>query len=443
MNKQEAKKLLRNLSFNKEYKTIADTIINNVPDDRDIRSYYDFIINRVGLGLQYDVSPELSVGHISYVIQNKHKSINITDFEKEEKNEHKVIIGENYEALKNLVVTHSNKVDIIYIDPPYNTESTAKEGNSSYKDGKSKYLVYKDKFDHTAWINFMRDRLHLANKLLSNNGIIFISIDDNEQNHLKILCDYIFNFIGVFPRTTSTGRNTIKKSIKNTKPSKNKNFTVKIDYLLVYSKKNENLSYEESLDFLNVEKSFQDEFMFMNFLFQNSKKELSNLGLEFSFPKVTSFIKQIIKLVPKNENSIILDFFAGSGTTGHAVMKLNQEDGGNRKFILCTNNENEIANKVLIPRLKMLITGKSLTDDEKVKKYLSKHNFLSEKVRVFDLKREKIKYEGYIKNEWDSFEQEAKTNLKLLNSAHTLDSNFSLYYDLSGINLDYEKGEDL
>ena len=95
-------------------------------------------------------------------------------------------------------------------------------------------------------------------------------------------------------------------------------------------------------------------------LYLNNKKgsaELSNMGLDFSYPKSKDLIKDILKQLNLDKDATILDFFAGSGTTGHAVLELNKEDGGNRQFILCTNNENNICEEVTYERLKRVITG--------------------------------------------------------------------------------------
>ncbi|MBR1428882.1 MAG: site-specific DNA-methyltransferase, partial [Rickettsiales bacterium] len=117
-----------------------------------------------------------------------------------EKLTHKLIIGENYDALKNLLAVYENKIDFIYIDPPYNTESTRTDGNSltDIEGQNTGKFIYRDKYSRTGWLNMMNERLQLARKLLSDKGVIFISIDDNEQAYLKVLCDDVFgeeNFV--------------------------------------------------------------------------------------------------------------------------------------------------------------------------------------------------------------------------------------------------------
>lgn len=113
---------------------------------------------------------------------------------------HVIIEGENLKALTDLCYTHAGKIDVIYIDPPYNT------GNKDfvYND---QFIERENSYKHSKWLSFISRRLKLAHRLLSEKGIIFISIDDNEQADLKLLCDEIFreyNFIGLISRATGT-----------------------------------------------------------------------------------------------------------------------------------------------------------------------------------------------------------------------------------------------
>lgn len=370
--------------------------------------------------------------------------------------------GDNLHSLYLLEKTHKEKIDVIYIDPPYNT------GNNDFTYG-DETLSKEDEYKHSKWLSFMERRLKIAKQLLSEKGILAISIDDHEQSQLKMLCDDIFdelNFISCIPRRTkSSGKTT-------------NNISLNHDYLLLYEKKHneapiigikhnddgykfedqfvetrgkyklnqtldyDSLSYSSSLDYpieYNNEKIYpggdyekyiqrkngnfkradwawrwsKDLFEFgLNNGFivfkkgkngktriytktylnakiekngQNSyvvqtinrvkplssielvsseysndiaKKELTNIFKNsiFDYPKPTSLIKILMKIYNK-KNAIVLDFFAGSGTTGQAVLELNKEDNGKRKFILCTNNENEICEKITYQRLKTIITG--------------------------------------------------------------------------------------
>ena len=129
---------------------------------------------------------------------------------------HLLIEGDNYHALTVLNYTHKEKIDVIYIDPPYNT------GNKdfTYND---RYVDKEDGYRHSKWLNFMEKRLKLAKKLLTDTGVIFISIDDNEQAQLKLLCDWVFgeqNFIANLiwkKKSTSTNVKNVKISVKNVK----------------------------------------------------------------------------------------------------------------------------------------------------------------------------------------------------------------------------------
>lgn len=358
--------------------------------------------------------------------------------------------GDNLHSLRLLEKTHRGKIDVIYIDPPYNTG-----GNDFVYDD---CMVGKDDgFRHSKWISFMACRLQIAQKLLSNGGVIFISIDDNEYASLKLLCDNIF---GEERFLSSLARRTINSGKHDAKA-----ITTSHDYILVYTnnpsiklnqkaKGNEeknslynktdeyvdergrhyitqlnknSLQYSDALNYpivgpdgidiwpgngfedkqwiwrwskdkvrWGIEKGFivfkkpgkspkykvytkSYEFVdkdgnqivrsnpnttldfvgneYTNF---NATPELENLmGAKktFDYPKPVNLIKALLALYP-SEKFTVLDFFAGSGTTGQAVMELNQQDGGQRKFILCTNNENGICENVTYQRLKTVITGK-------------------------------------------------------------------------------------
>lgn len=112
---------------------------------------------------------------------------------------HILIEGDNLEALTALAYTHEGKIDVIYIDPPYNT---GKKDEFKYND---KYVDAQDDYRHSKWLSFMSKRLRLAQKLLKKTGIIFISIDDNEVAQLKCICDEIFNTFTDKTRTNCLG----------------------------------------------------------------------------------------------------------------------------------------------------------------------------------------------------------------------------------------------
>lgn len=336
--------------------------------------------------------------------------------------------GDNLDALRLLRHSYFGKVKLIYIDPPYNTQSDAFIYNDNFGASQTQVLEQlgydKENIDyikniygartHSGWLSFMYPRLLLAKDLLSEDGVIFISIDDNEQAQLKLLCDEVFgqdNFVANLVWQKKYGPANDAKGISSTH-----------EYVLAYAKNNLNWTpnfaprdekqltafknpdndprgvwrasdlsartYSKSGDYeitgLNGEKFrpppsrawIVNEKRFKELLSDNritfgvsgdgrpmQKKFLTevNDGIApetwwsrdkagdnkiaryelkahfpeniFETPKPTKLISEIIKLATTNDD-LILDFFAGSGTTGEAVMRLNAEDGGNRRFIL-------------------------------------------------------------------------------------------------------------
>ena len=156
---------------------------------------------------------------------------------------HILIEGDNLEALVALSYTHAGKVDVIYIDPPYNTGNKDFIYNDAYVDSE-------DSFRHSKWLSFIGRRLRLAKNLLSERGVIFISIDDNECSNLKLLCDEVFgesNFIATFPRlTTKSGKTPLTFMISN-------------DYVLCYTKSRKDIFVGK--DFVDASYKFEDEFV--------------------------------------------------------------------------------------------------------------------------------------------------------------------------------------
>ncbi len=352
---------------------------------------------------------------------------------------HLLIEGDNLHALAVLNYTHTEKVDVVYIDPPYNT------GNKDFMYN-DRYVDKEDSYRHSKWLSFMEKRLRLARNLLKETGVIFISIDDNEQANLKLLCDDIFgeeNFVAKIswqkvysPRMDSKGFsseveylicyaksnefqvNQIKKNQEtkqfnkldtktgkyyrrrqwrkegsNSKRSDRPNLYYSInapDNTLIYPikpNKSEgrwrgNLIYFEDLkknDLIEFIKDKQNKWQIYvkQFLEEDAKRPPTNLWMNddvgntheaaveiksifgmsaFSTPKPTKLVNRILE-IGGNESSLILDFFAGSGTTLHATMQLNEEDGGNRTCILVTNNENKICEEVTYERNKRVIQG--------------------------------------------------------------------------------------
>lgn len=345
-----------------------------------------------------------------------------------------LIEGDNLAALKLLEKTHKGKIDLIYIDPPYNTGSP----DFKYDDA---IVAKEDSFRHSKWISFMKCRLQIAHKLLSDNGIIFISIDENEQAPLKLLCDEIFSSENhvetvIWKNKYGAGAKTVgfisvheyilcysKKAISDITSEIDKEgqaaykktdekFKVRGGYLTqplmtkslanrpnlmydieyngdviqprkqwVWSKerleaaiRNNEVEFKKQKDgsySVRAKKYLFDEngnirrgkpLSILNGPYtQDGTQEIRSIfGIEdvFKFSKPSELIQYFIAFEINNmssKNAIILDFFAGSGTTAQAVLAQNKKDNGNRCFILCTNNENNICRDVTYERIKRVI----------------------------------------------------------------------------------------
>ena len=375
--------------------------------------------------------------------------------------------GDNLHSLYLLEKTYKEKIDIIYIDPPYNT---GKE-DFIYND---KIIDELDGYKHSKWLSFMERRIRIAKELLTKSGIILISIDENEEAQLKLLCDEIFgesnrlstHHIKVrYDNKSLNEKNDWqpvmeyvyiyakdKLSVKAKKPSENYNidkFLYSFDELtngqtiilgnkkVTIFKQGEwkiNKAQKGSLNLLketwasgsvlkgNTSGKFFDLYLSvrktidgLNCLykvegigedglgyryFTGPQKETSsrgkfysgvplerlddlnngtskkhrpisnyydfsadfvNIRQEGSTPfnsgkKPVKMLKELINY-HKNKNATVLDFFAGSGSTAQAVLELNKEDNGNRQFVLCTNNENNICEEITYKRIKNVING--------------------------------------------------------------------------------------
>lgn len=370
---------------------------------------------------------------------------------------HILIEGDNLEALAILAYTHEGKIDVIYIDPPYNTGNKDFIYNDSYVDKE-------DSYRHSKWLSFMSRRLKIAKKLLSDRGVIFISIDDNEQAQLKLLCDEIFgadrfitNLIWqkktgaadangiaiiteyilvycldpqnaknifsynknafdikryrytdefekirgpfyydsldrgsiqysdglnygieapdgsmIFPNgrlsfvndgwTWKWSKEKVEWGIKNKfieiVPTNKKKNGWAVKYKIYLNVDNEGNAIEKSVPYKNLISGI------LNADAANDIKTIFN-SKAFSYAKPIELIKLFINLIA-NKKGIILDFFAGSGTTLHATMQLNAEDGGHRQCILVTNNENNICEEVTYERNRRVIQGYTNAKGEEV-----------------------------------------------------------------------------
>jgi adenine-specific DNA-methyltransferase len=352
-----------------------------------------------------------------------------------------IIQGDNLKALKALLPTYAGKVKCIYIDPPYNTgnESWAyndKVNSPMMREWLGKVVDKDDLTRHDKWLCMMMPRLKLLRELLSEDGIIVISIDDNEQHRLRILCDEIFgedkfvvdiawrssdssnhdaktfsadfNSTLIYSKSEEWYPNKFKRTDKNNLHYKNPDNDPKGSWFagnLTSPNPRPNLRYDVispsgvmieppangwrwkedkmqemisngiivfSEDGKRITKKTyladQEGIAPSNIWFdleetghnRQSKYEQINLFPEkqtadqFKTPKPLKFIKRILELTT-DENSIILDSFAGSGTTAHAVLDLNKEDGGNRKFILVEMED--YANTTTAERIRRVING--------------------------------------------------------------------------------------
>ena len=359
-----------------------------------------------------------------------------------------IIEGDNYHSLSVLNYTHAGKVDVIYIDPPYNTGSKDWQYNNDYVDSN-------DTYRHSKWLSFMDKRLKLAKNLLSERGVLVCTIDDNEHAALGVLFRELFpdkeivcvtivhnpggiqgkNFsycheyaYFIYPKN-GTYISTIKREEMAPTPmrdwgkesskriaAKNCFFPifVKNEQVIGFGAVSDNSFHPTSannqlsdgvvevypVDKSGIERkwrfsrqsigSIRDELICQKnkgeYVIVRAKKDfrwktvwtdtkysanvygtqlLNRIIVpKFPFPKSLYAVEDCIRAVIHNkEHAVILDFFAGSGTTGHAVLELNKEDGGKRQFILCTNNEDnngsgtKIAEDICYPRVKNVIEG--------------------------------------------------------------------------------------
>lgn len=353
---------------------------------------------------------------------------------------HILIEGDNLEALTTLAYTHAGRIDVIYIDPPYNTGNKDFVYNDSFVDKE-------DSYRHSKWLSFMSRRLKIAKQLLSDKGVIFISIDDNEQANLKLLCDEFFgesnfvssilwqkihsikndakylsvnhDFVLMYAKDiNSITINLLKRTEVMNSRYKNpdndirgpwqsgdlianetringnydvtgptgKVFNAPIGKHWVYSEENmiqlikdnriwfgkEGTSFPRKKRFLSEVQQGRtpDTWWTSDEVGHNQEgaRELKSIldnKILFSYPKPSRLISRVLQ-ISSNKSSIILDFFAGSGTTLHATMQLNAEDGGHRQCILVTNNENGICENVTYERNKRVIQGYTTPKGEHV-----------------------------------------------------------------------------
>lgn len=366
-----------------------------------------------------------------------------------------LIEGDNYHALSVLNYTHQGKIDVIYIDPPYNTGAQTWRYNNNFVDKD-------DSFRHSKWLSFMNKRLRIAYNLLPSDGFLICAIDDNELFTLGLLLDEIFG------ENNRLGLVTVLHNPKGRNQSKF--FSANSEFMLVYARNIEYVNFNKVALTEDVQLSFDhtdehgkyrfEPFMrartvwsrqnrpknwypiyvskdlknitshkqtgyYETYPITNDGKEmawknvretfdqlndedyftaikegdkiriyhkyreqqvLKNVWLDqkyqsefhgtnllkkmlgkniFDYPKSLYLLIDILKLTTK-KNSVILDFFAGSGTTGHAVLEINKQDNGDRSFMLATNNENQIAEEICYPRIQKAIKGYKIPKGENI-----------------------------------------------------------------------------
>jgi len=369
-----------------------------------------------------------------------------------------LIEGDNYHSLSVLNYTHAKSIDVIYIDPPYNTGARNWKYNNDFVDNE-------DAYRHSKFINFLNNRFKLAQKLLSDKGIIICAIDDYEIQNVRHLMDSLFGeenrLSSIVVVHNPRGRNDDKYFAtmheymlvyaKNKKNIKIKHFALTDQEINKYDKK-DNISFYNETSFIrtgnnskrherknlfypiyyNVElnelaliphkasiellpineageektwrwgkdtflKKKQTELLVRKVkdryrifkkrritniegtkpktIWHDSKYDASSNGImllqkilgrekNFPYPKSLYTVLDILKLTT-DKDSVVLDYFAGSGTTGHAILELNRIDKGKRQFIICTNNENDICNDITYPRINNVINGYKFKGKEK------------------------------------------------------------------------------
>ena len=387
------------------------------------------------------------------VLERKYSYDEAGQHDEDNGSENMIIHGDNLDALKSLLPRYEGRVKCIYIDPPYNTGNERWVYNDNVNDPRIlKWLGQvvgaegEDLSRHDKWLCMMYPRLKLLQRLLSDDGVIFISIDDNELFHLKMLCDEIFgkrNYMTLITRPTGTHTGVVNRAIVG-----------ETDYVLVYSKQIESMSFDglplsesdtkiydmedeqgrflirplrrtggenrredrpnmyfpiEAPDgsfvypigptgyesrwicnpegyvyFKSVNRIYWKKILengeekwqvYQKFYLEGKTKAVSNLwddidgnkkatrdvrsifnnqSQTFDYPKPISLIERIVQM-SNDPNAVILDSFAGSGTTAHAVLNMNKVDGGNRKFILVEMMD--YADSITAERVKRVIGG--------------------------------------------------------------------------------------
>lgn len=242
-----------------------------------------------------------------------------------------IIEGDNFDSLRLLRATHAGKIRVIYIDPPYNT------GNKDwvYND---KFVGANDRWRHSQWLEFLYQRLTLARELLTGDGVMLVSINDENRSRLELLMDEVFpgRKLGSFVWKTRSGSNDEQAL-----------FSVDHEYVLVYGQAGFKFRGEDKdfAQYKNPDNDPRGRWKTGDLGKGHTRLERPNAYYPIQnpktgvwYPKPLSLIKGLLSQATQ-PGDIVLDFFAGSGTTGQAVLELNAEDSGQRRFILCSSTE--------------------------------------------------------------------------------------------------------
>lgn len=448
----------------KDYSQLSKEELVKIVEKLESRRKYGLIWDEEKVKEQFEKDAENALPVLKEITskevtdKDKSKPINI------------LIEGDNYHALSVLNFTHQSKIDVIYIDPPYNTGAKDWKYNNDFVENT-------DTYRHSKWISFMRKRLNLAKNLLTDEGIICVTIDDYEVARLIMIMEEVFgeeNHLGtVVIKNNPSGRSTEKGfSIAHeyalffakSEKAKIGRLERNEDQIARYKEKDKNgvfewvnfrkhgsiraesprmfypifltkdsiripkLTWNETKEeWIMQEKSRNGEIISYpidedgherrwKWSIERARDEISEMKIgkdrsgnyavyiksrmndegmlpltwwdkkeysatthgtnllktifsklnAFSYPKSLYAVMDCLRVMENKKNAIVLDFFAGSGTTGHAVLRLNNEDGGARQFILVTNNENSIAEEVTYPRIKKVMLGYKVKNDGEV-----------------------------------------------------------------------------
>lgn len=286
------------------------------------------------------------------IIDNNAFSNCPAELEERDERSNYIIESENLYTLESMKKAYKGKIDAILIDPPYNSHID--------------YIGYKDSGYEEGYHTFMRDRIELSKSLLSEKGVLVINIDEGEAINLFNICKSVFgenlvtfhkwkkkheffdkNRVVLNPNKKQTDFEYIIIARKTDNAKLNNVMQPYVQNGVLFEKE---ADVPETFDCFGTTSSAKDEI-----------NELFGRRDYFSTPKPLKLMKEFVRMTT-NKESIVMDFFAGSGTVGHAVCELNKEDGGNRKYILVSNSESNICKNVTVKRMNKVSSHFTLLD---------------------------------------------------------------------------------